>query len=386
VQLTARNAELRDLVGILRDQQARKIDVVTPARTLRFDNGVLHVSGAEPLVDENGVTTVDGPYRPTAAFDEGAAEKLKIPLPYLRRLRTERPDLYDANTNGWLHGAASPGGDPTPTGGPDPRSFLLRLFRGDDGGPGVARALLSNKYQRIENLDVLMAALDGVRRAGVHIDVAGADLSERRMYLRITAPEIQAVAPALLRDYRSPFTGVRGADNPVVFAGLEISNSELGGGAFTLTPRLVVRVCSNGMQITKDAMRSVHLGGRLGDGVIRWTEETQRKALELVVAKTTDAVATFLDATYMRQVLDDIQAVAGARVTDPVGTITTLSKKLAYDEATTAGILEHFVRGADTTAGGVLHAVTSYAQTLPDADDADKLEASAIRAMQLAAA
>jgi hypothetical protein len=48
-----------------------------------------------------------------------------------------------------------------------------------------------------------------------------------------------------------------------VFAGFVISNSETGCGAFTLTPRLIVQVCRNGMTIIKDAIRAVHLGSGL---------------------------------------------------------------------------------------------------------------------------
>lgn len=48
-------------------------------------------------------------------------------------------------------------------------------------------------------------------------------------------------------------------------------------------------------------------------------------------------------------------------------------------------ILNHFIKGADPTAGGLMHAVTSAAQTLPDGDDAHELERQALKAMQLAA-
>jgi hypothetical protein len=39
-------------------------------------------------------------------------------------------------------------------------------------------------------------------------------------------------AGVLLSRYRSPFTGASGADNPVVFAGFILANSETGCGAF----------------------------------------------------------------------------------------------------------------------------------------------------------
>jgi hypothetical protein len=50
------------------------------------------------------------------------------------------------------------------------------------------------------------------------------------------------------------------------------------------------------------------------------------------------------------------------------------------------GKLTHFIRGGDVTAGGVMHAVTSVAQTLPDADAAHEMESAALRALDIAAA
>ena len=105
-----------------------------------------------------------------------------------------------------------------------------------------------------------MAVLDGVRQSGASVQVDGCDLTDRRMYVRVVCEQVRAPARALLDGYRSPFTGTSGADNPVVFAGFVITNSETGCGAFSLTPRLVVQVCRNGMMITRDAMRVVHLG------------------------------------------------------------------------------------------------------------------------------
>ena len=112
--------------------------------------------------------------------------------------------------NGWLAG--------------DDRRFLLRCLRGEDGG-GAARAFLSDGYKIIDNLDVLLAALDGVRQAGIPVRVDGCDLTERRMYVRVVCEQVRVLAPALLAGYRSPFTGAAGADNPVVFSGFVITNS-----------------------------------------------------------------------------------------------------------------------------------------------------------------
>lgn len=390
METNTRNASLADLAELLTEQQARKIDVVAPASKLRSENGHLVIEGADPIIEDDGVTDPNGAYLPTRVADEGVADKLGIPLPYVRKMRESRGDLYDANVNGWLHGAANvrPGASTVyavdgPD--PDPRSFLIRCFRGD-GGPGIARAFLSDSYKVIDNLDALTAALDGIRQSGVEINVTGCDLTDRRMYVRVTAPAVQALAPALLERYRSPFSGAAGADNPTVFAGLVLSNSETGGGAFTIVPRLTVEVCSNGMTMTKDAVRAIHLGEKLDEGVIRWSEDTQKKNLELITAKARDAVATFLDVDYMTATIRRLEETAGTPVSDAPAVIEAVSKKLAFSKEQTAGILDHFIKGADLTAGGVMHAVTSFAQTVVDADAAADLEASGVRAMELAAA
>lgn len=392
ISTTTRNASLEDLAAMLQEQQTRKVDIVAPAASIRSVEGDIVVKGTEAVLTEDGVTTTDGTYRPTRVFDEGVADKLKVPLAYVRRLRTERPDLYDANVNGWLHGrkakvdmTGSYSQEPKilrPAIPGDSRSFLLRCFRGDDGETGIARAMLSDRYLTVDNLDVLMAALEGVRSAGVEVEISGCDLTDRRMYMRITAPSVQALAPDLLRGYRSPFSGQTGEENPVLWAGFEIGNSEVGNGSFSITPRMEIQVCKNGMKITKDALRRTHIGSRLEEGVIRWSEDTQSKNLDLVRAQTKDAVTTFLDVDYMRAKITEAEEKAGKPVTDAVMHVTLVAKKMLYTEEQTAGILDHFIKGGQVTSGGVMHAITSFAQTIDDADDAASMEDSALRALE----
>lgn len=373
VPLTARNAGLAELHALLRDQHARKVDVPVTTAQIRAAGTHLQLIDTPPVLSEAGVSDSTGLYLPTEICDQGLADKLSIPLPYLRRLRTHQPALYEANINTWLRS--------------DDRRFLLRGLRGTGDATGVARAFLSDRYKIIDNLDVLMAALDGVRLAGVDIDIDGCDLTERRMYVRVVCEQVAALAPELLKNYRSPFTGAAGADNPLVFAGFVISNSETGCGAFTITPRLLVQVCRNGMTITADAHRHVHLGGRLDDGgsAVRWSSDTQDKNLQLITAQTRDAITTFLDTDYLTTKIRELTAAAGTEITDPDKTIQAVTTKLRFTDDQQREILRHFIRGGDLTAGGVMHAVTSVAQTVDDADTAHEMEAQALRALHLAA-
>lgn len=369
--LTLRNASLDDLVEVLRAQHARKIDVIVPAERLRAVGTHLELIGTEPLVSEAGVTATAGRYLPTAHCDQDIATKLGIPSPYLRRLREENGRLYDANVNGWLQA------DPH-------RRFLFRGLAGS-GRTGIGRALLSNSYKVIDNLDVLMAALDGIKESGVAVQIDGADLTERRMFLRVACEQIQAYAPELVGDYRSPFSGASAAAYPVVFAGFLLANSETGDGAFTITPRLTLQVCRNGMTINRDVVREVHLGGRMDDGIVRWSQDTLAKSMQLVTARARDAVRTFLDVDYVQTKITELAREARVAVTEPEKTIEFVSTRLSFTKDQQQLILQHFYKGGAITAGGVMHAVTSAAQLLDDAEKAFEMESRGVEAMHLAA-
>jgi hypothetical protein len=81
----------------------------------------------------------------------------------------------------------------------------------------------------------------------------------------------------------------------------------------------------------------------------------------------------------------EIERTAGVPVTHPEETIRQVAKAARFSDELADAILAHFIRGGQLTAGGVMQAVTSVAQTLDDADTATDLEAQALRVMELAA-
>ena len=369
-----RNATLSEIAEVLKGQADARFDVVAHSDSLRFEDGNLIVSGAEAEITTEGVTPVEVCLTPTDIFDSGLSQRLDIPRKYLRKMReaSDCGHLLDANVNEWLTRSS--------------KQWFVRGFKADGDDCGIGRAFLSDRFNCYDNFDVLLAALAGIKDAGAEVEVVGCDLSERRMSVRVQAPAVQALAPALLANYTSPFTRERGAENPVVFAGFVISNSETGGGAFTITPRLVVQVCRNGMTITKDALRKVHLGSKMEEGVIAWSDDTNRKNVELVTAQARDAVATFCNTSYVEAKIAEIEAEAGVVIAQPTKVIEKVSKALSFTTEESEGILGHFISGGDTTAGGVMQAVTSFAQTVLDPDRASELEEAGLPALSLAAA
>ena len=384
MELTLRNAPLTQLRNELKEQQDRKVDLIVPARDVWSHAGFVVVRGMGPntTLTGDGVTRDNLVLTPTGVFDEGLSSKLSqtgrpLGLSYVRGLRnTGRTDLIDANVNGLLHGNADlgiPG---------DPRRFLLRTFTGEDGHTGHARALLSDSYKTIDNWDVLHAALRGMAAAGLDAHVVrNADLTDSKMYVKIVVPELKAYAPELLRDYVSPYSKKRGSENPTVFAGFVLSNSETGGGAYTLTPRLEVEICTNGMTISEDVMRVPHLGSKLGDdGAVDYSDETHRLNLKLLQSKTTDTVRSFLEPAYMERVIRLITEKAGRPVEKPADIVKTITKRSAFTKDDADGIMDAFTRGGDMTRGGVMQAITAFSQSLSDADRAYAMDADALAA------
>lgn len=387
-----RNADLTDLSDLLKAQADLRYDVVVSADKLSYRDGTFVLDGGAVRFDDGGAQSVDAILRPTPVCEEHVAARFDIPVRYLRRIREEglrsghdSALLLDETVN--AHLAANPG-----------RTFLLRGLRTDDpDAEGVARALLSDRYKVIDHLDALFAALKGVRNAGVEVNIDGCDLSERRMFVRISAPEIAVHAERLFGNYRSPFGdgGLHrfhdrglGAVNgrPVVHAGVVISNSETGGGALSVTPRIVLESCSNGATVTRDVVRAVHVGGKLEEGLIRWSEGTQEKEIELITAKTTDAVQAFLSTEYVEKVLASIEEKADTKVTEPIKVLERVGKQFNFSQQEQDTILSAFITSGDVSAGGVLNAVTAAAQVVADPDRAADLESVALDVLDFVAA
>ncbi len=442
---TVRNADFQDLLATLNEQQARKIDMVVPASKVKFVDGMLVIAGQEMILDDDGFSDPNGLYHPTQLFDDQLAERLDIAPGYLRRLRhgrinkaekmtsPSRLDLWDQNANGLLGGRKPKIGyqmvdgvreqvtlrEPVPA---DPRSFFIRLFH-PENGIGVARAMLSNKFARLDHIDGLMAMLKGITDAGIDPDTLRiyGDLSETKMFVHVAAPEILTAAPALLDGYRSPFdteseqTKRRGTtlsmderirlgaefrerghgdgnhsgfyepgNEPIVHAGFLLSNSEVGSGRWQIMPEITVLRCSNGLTLTKDGFARNHVGARMEDGLLEWSEDTQGKELGLVTAQTRDVVKAVLSTDYLERKVDELERKAGKVVAEPEKTIEVVAKKLSFSREEQDGILRHFFLGGQLTAGGVMQAVTSYSQTMGNADAAHDLNVRAIEAMDLA--
>ena len=389
---TLRRGDLATIATMLESQRLRTVDITTRGRALWVAEGNLIIQGVEPHMGADGVTDVNGRYAFGDVGVESLATRLNLPTAHLRNWRADKTDLFDVVAGYFLRGELN--GEPSPFIAPDDRVHTLRLLMADGGADGnevdgMVRAVLGGTYLAIDNLDTLATLTDGLAQAGITAanSKITADLTESRMVIKVAVPSIRALAADVLGGYRSPFSGQTGEDVPVVFAGLVFSNSEVGRGAWTIAPQITYEVCSNGMTITKDAFTKRHVGEQLkSDGVITWSEATQRANLDLIKHQTADAVRTYLNADYLKSKLAEIAADAAVPVKDEPEQIITKVTRHTGHQASKASILNMYLMGGQMTAGGVMQAYTAAAQTVPSGDTAYDLENKAIDAMQWVAA
>ena len=396
-----RHATLDDLRVLLESQQAVKVDTVVSAGRLRYEDGTLIIADGIPATEaqitNDGVTPAreaqDLALSPTALFEDQLAGALEIPRRYVRKMRTaannEADDelgisvaLLDRNVNHWLLDNPN-------------RLFTVRAFYNDQTGDGIARSVMSGRYALLDHMDQLMAVLSGLRQVSeTNPDVSPetlkwkVDLTERNMRVRVIAPQINMLAPEILGDYRDPwggrYSGSTGDTPPVLEAGLDFRNSENGAGAWMIVPFVHVLVCTNGMTMTKHAMRKTHIGGEQAEGRIQFSVETHRKRLDVVTAETADAVSQYLSTAWLAAAVDELREAAGVKVDDAKGTIEHVAKVHKFSDAERDSIFELFLRGGQETAGGVAQAITAHAH-IAAPTRAMELDDVAVAAMQTAA-
>lgn len=385
---TLSNADLPDLIDLLKQQFTQRVDHIVPTSTIRLNGGNLELAALDEVavpaqMTENGVTggfsfDPSGLYKPNRIVDSHLASLFEIPLRYVRRLREQDVELLDINVNRWAAKAEAG------------HKRMLRTVYGQvpnqPGLTGIVRAILSDRYLIMDNLDAAMSVLSGLAEGGFGIhNIRALNLTESRMYIDVEVPEVAVAGRSLVQNYVSPFTGQTGAELPLVHAGVRITNSEIGMGKLSATPYCVFEVCANGAQMNVDALQKVHLGGALGEGTIDWSTDTRVKADELVRAQVRDAISHFVSEDYLNSVVDRLEKDAGVEITRPETVIETVAKEMAYTAEEQDNILNKFFASRKFDTGGVYQAVTAAAQDIKDFDRRFEVEGSAPQVMAVAA-
>ena len=376
---TSRNITLQELVQTLNKQHHQKYDVVVPSKFLSSQDGKLilnespnGVSTINDVLAGMGISSIDEErtaksFLYSEHFISTMCEKIKLPRVYFEHLsRSLYGDMIDYNVSELFNRAEG--------------NFLLRSFVNPDTGEGIARALLSDKFKVIDNLDVLYACMKAIKDTGVNVKIESCDITETKLHARFYCPDIIQQAPELLSNYRSPRRGLNDDSDFGIYAGFTIQNSEVGTSSFQIAPRLVVGACRNGMVFKRDASKWKHLGSRMDEGIVKVQQDTKAKEHELIMLQARDAVATFCSPDYLGSKIESISS-NNHSITKPQQAIDHVIKHYELPKTITDDLMTYFTKGGDVTRFGISQAMTAIAYEYPNADTAHEIEVASVKLM-----
>lgn len=204
---------------ILRQSQAKEDYLVNTNSIVMEDwdgKPMLHLRG------ENGLDLIN-PLEIQQTAHRQIGDYLGIPRKYYDRMLGSDVGLLSYNVNRWFQR--------------EPEQRMIRTM------DGRARAFLSNRYRRIDNLDIARVTLPIIGEMP-EARYESCQLTEDYLYIKVVNPRLTAeVTPG-----------------DIVQAGIIISNSETGQGSVCVQPLVYRLVCSNGMVVNDAKARRTHLG------------------------------------------------------------------------------------------------------------------------------
>jgi len=341
----------RTLVSLAQELERQlhsKKDLIVPSQLVHQstgDDGQTHI-----IVNEAGNPVR---YGVTPLARRQLADKLKIPHAYFERMREEQPVLLDRNVNTWLQSE-------------DDRRMLRTL-------DGQVRAVLSDRYRRLDNFDLAESVLPILQQLP-DVRFESVELTETRMYLKcITSRLTYEMAPG-----------------DVVQAGVVISNSEVGQGTLSVQPLLYRLVCRNGLIAADRSLRKTHVGRSLGtedEGLQVYQDDTLRADDKAFFLKVRDVVQAAVSEASFRQTAQKLQKTLKIPlVGDPVRTVEVLAQRYTLNDVERSGVLRHLITEGELSGYGLVNAVTHYSQEIDDYDRATEFEALGGKLIELGTA
>ena len=320
----------------LEHQLATKKDLLVPTSLMRHhtdEAGTTHLTIEEPQAPQQ--------YGVTDLARRQLADKLRIPFAYFERMRTRHPALLDNNVNTWLQGEDE-----------------HRLVRTLDG---KVRAVLSDRYRRLDNYDLAEHVLP-ILQWLPGMELVSHELTETRMYLKAVTSKLE-------------FEVVPG---DIVQAGVAISNSEVGHGTLSVQPLLYRLVCRNGLILPDQSLRKTHVGRVLAeelDAVRVFKDDTLRADDKAFFLKVRDVVeAAVSEATFRHAALKLQRTLQVPLTGDPVKSVEVLADRYGMNDPERAGVLRHLIAEGHLSGYGLVNAVTHYSQEVEDYDRATEFE------------
>ena len=329
---------LVEMAQEIQRQNDLKADYMLDTRSLRLEpfGGGLYLNA----YDQSGDYAVE-PLEVNAIAHRQIGTHLKIPAAYYDKMLEEYPELLAQNVNAWFQ-----------------REPAVRMVRTIDG---TARAFLSNRYRRIDNLDIAGIVLPVLQEMeGMHFE--SCQLTDSRMYIKVVNTRLEAeVVPG-----------------DIVQSGIIISNSEVGLGSVSIQPLVYRLVCSNGMVVNDAQTRRNHVGrvNEASENYQLYSEKTLEADDKAFAMKIQDTVRAVVDEVRFTRVVNMMREAKDAPMNTAAvpGIVKLVSKDFHITDDESSGVLQRLIEGNDLTLYGLSNAVTRHSQDVKDYDRAPALE------------
>lgn len=347
---------LPEVLTELQHQNEMKKDFIVPAQSMRMNAD----GGTFEIVDDHDAFLARDSFSTTDLFHRQIGSALGIPAKYYDQMRKLKPDLLAQNVNAWF-------GDKT-------QSYMIRsmdysAYGGAHSashsdaynGSRVARALLSDRYRRIDNMEIASAVLP-LFAGQPDMEVMSCEVTEHRMYLKIVNKRLEAdVVPG-----------------DTVQGGVIISNSEVGLGAVSVQPLLYRLVCTNGMVVNDLGERRTHVGRAakaVDDGYALYSDEALIAEDKAFMLKLRDITMAAIEETRFDTVVDRLRETTQVKITGRVQDVIELTgKNYGLNQPEQDNILNYLIQGGDLSLYGLSNAITRASQDVESYDRATALE------------
>ena len=348
---------LVELAGEIERQQSSKKDMIADTRSIRVvpntaSNKALRIElRTADRNDDQGFShsSAEGyNLQPTAI--KQITERVKIPARYANRMAEEAPELLAHNMNHWFKA--------------NPERRMIRTLDGN------ARAFLSDRYQRIDNVDIASVVLP-ILAQDDRIKIKSCEITDKRMYIQAVTDRIHGEVTV----------------GDEVQAGIIISNSEIGYGAVSIQPLIYRLVCDNGMILPDQRFRKNHVGARADAGedvYTMLTDEALKADDTAIMLKIRDVVSGAMDQIHFDKALVRMRQAAEAKITgDPVKAMEVLTETMTLSQHESGAVLTSLIEGGDLSKWGFVNALTAQANTVEDYDRAVELSTAGGKLLDL---
>lgn len=270
------------------------------------------------------------------------ASRLNIPYRYYQKMQQDQPTLLDENVNTWLQEA--------------PERRMIRIL------DGKVRAFLSDRYRRLDNLELCAAVLPVIKEMK-GANIASCEVTESHLYLKVINKRMQAEVTV----------------GDVVQAGFVVSNSEVGLGSLRVEPLVFRLVCKNGLICKDFSQRKYHVGRQVSESEDAayelYSEETLRQDDKSFFMKVQDVVRAAVDEAKFQLTLDRMRETMNIPLEhEPQKEVELLADRFQLTEGERGDVLRQLFKGEDNSRYGLMNAVTAASQLCNDYERATDLE------------